>query len=109
MSVSIILDIEDEETSFRTSFRKSSIPGKEHAMNETVNVLVPVGMLGTGVREDEVRRGVELGAHVIAADAGSTDSGAAYLALGQSKNSREAVKRDLEILMAAGPKPAFRC
>jgi hypothetical protein len=42
-----------------------------------------------------------LGANVIATDAGSTDSGAAYLAQGISKNAREAVKRDLEALMAA--------
>jgi hypothetical protein len=66
-----------------------------------VNVLVPVGSLGAGVREDEVQYGLAAGAHVIASDAGSTDSGAAYLALGISKYNREAVKRDLRILMAA--------
>jgi Acyclic terpene utilisation family protein AtuA len=66
-----------------------------------VNVLVPVGSLGAGVQEDNVRYGLASGAHVIASDAGSTDSGAAYLALGTSKYSREAVKRDLRILMAA--------
>jgi hypothetical protein len=71
-------------------------------VSDSVNVLVPVGSLGAGVRAEEVRRGLELGAHVIASDAGSTDSGAAYLALGVSKNTREAVKRDLQILMAAG-------
>ena len=70
-------------------------------MADTVNVLVPCGSLGSGVRAEEVRRGLQLGAHVIAADAGSTDSGAAYLAQGVSKNTREAVMRDLEILMAA--------
>ncbi|MFI4933267.1 MAG: acyclic terpene utilization AtuA family protein [Caulobacterales bacterium] len=70
-------------------------------MDQPVNVLVPCGSLGSGVRAEEVRRGLELGAHVIATDAGSTDSGAAYLAQGVSKNTREAVKRDLEILMAA--------
>jgi hypothetical protein len=67
----------------------------------TVNVLVPVGSLGAGVHEDEVRYGLACGAHAIASDAGSTDSGAAYLALGISKYSREAIKRDLRILMAA--------
>lgn len=66
-----------------------------------VTLLVPVGSLGAGVRRDEIRRGLESGADVIASDAGSTDSGAAYLALGVSKNNRAAVKRDLEILMAA--------
>jgi hypothetical protein len=66
-----------------------------------VNVLVPVGSLGAGVQEADVRYGLAAGAHAIASDAGSTDSGAAYLALGISKYSREAVKRDLRILMAA--------
>src|SRR5581483_5581188 len=57
--------------------------------------------LGAGVHEADVRRGLTAGAHAIASDAGSTDSGAAYLALGISKYSREAVKRDLRILMTA--------
>ena len=64
-------------------------------------VLVPVGSLGVGVRVEEVQRGIAAGANVIALDAGSTDSGAAYLATGVAKYNREAVKRDLRILMAA--------
>jgi len=70
------------------------------AMAKTI-VLVPVGSLGVGVREEEVKRGIAAGANVIALDAGSTDSGAAYLATGVAKYNREAVKRDLRILMAA--------
>lgn len=66
-----------------------------------IKVLVPCGSLGAGVRESEIAYGIAQGAHVIASDAGSTDSGAAYLALGKSKNSRGAVRRDLEILMKA--------
>lgn len=66
-----------------------------------VKVLVPTGSLGAGVREEEVAYGLARGAHVIACDAGSTDSGAAYLATGRSKNNRGAVKRDLAILMRA--------
>ncbi|WP_374469494.1 acyclic terpene utilization AtuA family protein [Phenylobacterium sp.] len=71
------------------------------ATTDTVTVLVPVGSLGAGAREDEVEFGLAAGAQAIASDAGSTDSGAAYLALGMSKNNRGAVKRDLEILMRA--------
>lgn len=67
-----------------------------------IKIIVPCGSLGAGVHEDEVRRGLEMGAHAIATDAGSTDSGAAYLALGVSKNNRASVKRDLAILMKAG-------
>lgn len=69
--------------------------------DDAIKIIVPVGSLGAGVRPDEIRYGVERGAHAIASDAGSTDSGAAYLALGVSKNNREAVKRDLAILMKA--------
>jgi len=68
---------------------------------ETTNILVPVGALGAGVREDAVQAGLVAGAHAIACDAGSTDSGPAYLATGRSKYSRDAVKSDLAILMRA--------
>ena len=64
-------------------------------------VLVPAGALGTGVRADELEAGLALAPHAIAVDAGSTDSGPAYLATGRSKYSRQAVKRDLALLMAA--------
>jgi hypothetical protein len=67
----------------------------------TVTVLVPAGSLGAGVSEAELRYGIAQGAHVIASDAGSTDSGAAYLALGISKNNRGSVKRDLTLMMKA--------
>lgn len=67
-----------------------------------VKIIVPTGSLGAGAREEEVRYGIAQGAHAIATDAGSTDSGAAYLALGISKNNRGSVKRDLKILMKAG-------
>ncbi len=71
---------------------------------EPVTILVPVGSLGAGASEAEVEYGIARGANVIATDAGSTDSGAAYLALGKSKNSRSAVKRDLVIMMRAASK-----
>ena len=68
---------------------------------DATRVLVPAGALGSGVRADEVEAGMALRPHAIALDAGSTDSGPAYLATGKSKYSRQAVKRDLSILMAA--------
>lgn len=71
------------------------------SLQGSVKVLVPCGSLGSGVRESEIEYGLAQGAHVIATDAGSTDSGAAYLALGKSKNNRGAVKRDLAILVRA--------
>lgn len=68
---------------------------------DEVVILVPVGSLGAGVRQEELDYGIARGAQVIATDAGSTDSGAAYLALGMSKNNRGAVKRDLTLMMRA--------
>ena len=69
-----------------------------------IKILVPTGSLGAGASESEVAYGLAQGARAIATDAGSTDSGAAYLALGVSKNNRGSVKRDLTILMRAGAK-----
>lgn len=72
-----------------------SLPGE-------VVVLVPTGMLGAGIAAEHVRRGVARGARVIALDAGSTDSGPAYLAQAVSKMDRESVRRDLTVLMTEG-------
>jgi len=68
---------------------------------KTVNVLVPTGALGAGIQETDVAAGLAAGAHAIACDAGSTDSGPAYLATGRCKYSRAAVKTDLAVLMKA--------
>lgn len=70
-------------------------------LDAPVKIIVPVGSLGAGVREAELAYGIAQGASAIATDAGSTDSGAAYLALGISKNNRGSVQRDLRLLMTA--------
>lgn len=70
-------------------------------LDDSVNVLVPTGALGAGIRREHVWAGLAAGAHAIACDAGSTDSGPAYLATGRPKYSRAAVKADLAILMQA--------
>ncbi len=66
-----------------------------------VRVLVPAGVLGWGVRAEEIDAGLAMAPHAIAIDAGSTDSGPAYLATGRTKYGRPSIKRDLSILMAA--------
>jgi hypothetical protein len=71
------------------------------ALADEVKIIVPTGALGTGIRAEHVKRGIAAGAHAIAADAGSTDSGPSYLARGVCKFNRESIKRDLEVLMAA--------
>ena len=64
-------------------------------------VVVPVGALGAGVRADLLEQALAGGADAIALDAGSTDSGPAYLATGKSKYSRDSLKADLSVLIAA--------
>jgi hypothetical protein len=64
-----------------------------------IKIIVPTGMLGAGVERDHIRYGIACGAHAIATDSGSTDSGPSYLARGVSKMNREAIRQDLEVLM----------
>ena len=65
-----------------------------------IKIIVPTGMLGGGVHRHHVQYGIACGAHAIAVDSGSTDSGPSYLARGVSKMNREAIKHDLEILIS---------
>ena len=68
---------------------------------DSVGILVPSGMLGAGFSPDTITRGISLGAHVIAVDGGSTDSGPYYLGAGVAKTTERAVRRDLRLLLAA--------
>lgn len=66
---------------------------------QSVKIYVPQGSLGVGIVAEEIESALAWGPHAMALDAGSTDSGAAYLAKGVSKNDRGSVKRDLGLLM----------
>ena len=81
--------------------RRRAGGGSLSRLADTVNIIVPTGALGTGVRAADLAAGAAAGAHAIACDAGSTDSGPAYLATAQPKYSRGAVKTDLRLLMLA--------
>ena len=71
---------------------------QDGAQGEVI-VVVPTGMLGGGFKREHIQYGIARGAHAIAVDSGSTDSGPSYLARGVSKMNRESIKKDLEILM----------
>ena len=62
-------------------------------------ILVPTGMLGGGFSARSIDRGIELGAHAIAVDGGSTDSGPAYLGRSMPKMPAEAIAADLRVLL----------
>ena len=64
-------------------------------------VLVPTGMLGAGFTPESLRRGIEMGADVIAVDGGSTDSGPYYLGTATAKTTERAVSNDLRMMIVA--------
>jgi hypothetical protein len=64
-----------------------------------VRVLAANGSLGSGFKPASFERGLALNPHMIGCDAGSTDSGPAYLGGGMPKHSRAACKRDLRLMM----------
>jgi hypothetical protein len=72
------------------------------ATTRSVRIIFPIGMLGGGITEETVARGIELGADAIAVDGGSTDSGPHYLGSGIAKTSRGSLKRDLRTILVAG-------
>lgn len=66
-----------------------------------IRVLAATGVLGAGFKAESLNRGIALKPTFIACDAGSTDSGPAYLGSGKPKLSREACARDLRLLLKA--------
>ncbi len=65
-------------------------------------VLSPTAILGYGFPIESFEEGMKRHPQVIAVDAGSTDPGPYYLGAGVSFTDRNAVKRDLEIMITAG-------
>ncbi len=63
-------------------------------------ILMPSGGLGGGIDADAFANGMTMNPDVIAIDAGSTDSGPAYLANAMCKTSRNVLKADLEIAVS---------
>src|SRR3954451_10868307 len=67
-----------------------------------VRVLSPTAILGYGFPEASFAAGLARDPHAIAVDAGSSDPGPYYLGAGVSFTDREAVKRDLKLILRAG-------
>lgn len=68
---------------------------------EELRVLSPTAILGYGFPLKSFEEGMKRHPHVIAVDAGSTDPGPYYLGSGIPFTDRNAVKRDLEIMIPA--------
>ena len=71
-------------------------------MKEEFRILSTTAILGYGFPEDSFKEGLKRKPNVIAVDAGSTDPGPYYLGAGVSFTDRDAVKRDLEIMITSG-------
>jgi hypothetical protein len=70
-------------------------------MNE-IRVVSATGILGSGFREDTLKRAMALKPDFIGADSGSTDPGPYYLGSGETLFSESAYKRDLRLMLMAG-------
>ena len=71
---------------------------------DEMRILSPTAILGYGFPEESFAEGMRRKPHVIAVDAGSTDPGPYYLGAGVSFTDRNAVKRDLAIMIPEGLK-----
>lgn len=73
-------------------------------MKEEYRVLSTTAILGYGFPVSSFNEGMKRKPHLIAVDAGSSDPGPYYLGAGVSFTDRNAVKRDLDIMLRAGVK-----
>ncbi|MBI4195871.1 MAG: acyclic terpene utilization AtuA family protein [Betaproteobacteria bacterium] len=66
-----------------------------------IRILSATGILGSGFREETLKRGMALSPDFIGADSGSTDPGPYYLGSGETLFSDSAYKRDLRLILLA--------
>lgn len=67
-----------------------------------VSIVAATGMLGTGFLESSLREAIRRGAVAIGCDAGSSDPGPRFLGSGELSRSRDALKRDLALMIRVG-------
>lgn len=67
--------------------------------DDEVRVLAGSAVMGSGFLESSLEEGLRRRPHFIGCDAGSTDPGPHYLGSGAAAFSRDAVKRDLRLLL----------
>jgi hypothetical protein len=71
---------------------------------EEFKILAPCGMLGYGFPKSSFMKGMEYKPDAIVVDAGSTDAGPHKLGAGTAIVSKQACKKDLEIMITEGMK-----
>ncbi|OBZ14744.1 hypothetical protein A8L34_12605 [Bacillus sp. FJAT-27264] len=73
-------------------------------MGNSCKVFVPAGAIGTGIAREAFDNGIRMKPDIISCDAGSTDSGPYYLGKGIGKYAKEAIKKDMQLIMLAAKK-----
>ena len=66
---------------------------------DEIRILAPTGVCGSGFSEESFERGLAMKPRFIGADAGSTDPGPSHLGNGEPAFPRDAVRRDLRLML----------
>lgn len=66
---------------------------------DELRILSPTGVCGSGFLEESFEKALALNPHFIGCDAGSTDPGPSHLGSGNPAFPRDAVKRDLRLML----------
>jgi hypothetical protein len=78
--------------------RDANKPGYQSGMDE-LRILSPTGVCGSGFVESSFEKALAQKPHVIGCDGGSTDPGPAYLGSGRTAFPKEAIRRDLRLML----------
>lgn len=68
-------------------------------IQDEIRILAPTGVCGSGFLETSLEKALAQRPHFIGCDAGSTDPGPSHLGTGEAAFPREAVKRDLRLML----------
>ena len=74
------------------------------ASNDEIRILSPTGVCGSGFIESSFARALTQRPDVIGCDAGSTDPGPSYLGSGKTAFPRDAIRRDLRLMLIGARK-----
>jgi hypothetical protein len=66
---------------------------------DEIRILAPTGVCGSGFVESSFEKALAQKPHVIGCDGGSTDPGPAYLGSGRTAFPRDAIRRDLRLML----------
>src|SRR3984893_2316262 len=69
---------------------------------QQIRFISPIGSMGGGISSAALDEALAQSPHFIACDAGTTDAGPFSLGMGAPAFPREAVKRDLSLMLRAG-------